>query len=115
MSTFINITNWISAWTIPVLLLIPLYAIVVKKVRVYEVFTEGAKEGFWTSVRIIPYLVAMLVAIGVFRASGAMGKLVDGIRPLAEFCNFPAEIIPMALMRSLSGGGSQGLMVVLIL
>ena len=110
MDGFIFFTNQLSIWTIPVLLLIPLYGMF-KKVKVYESFVDGAKEGFTTAIRIIPYLVAMLVAIGVFRASGAMEMLVSGIRPFTKLVGFPAEILPMALMRSLSGGGSQGIMV----
>lgn len=110
MDLFISITNSISVWTIPIMLLIPLYGII-KGVRVYEAFVEGAKEGFPTALKIIPYLVAMLMAIGIFRAGGAMDLLVNAIRPLANLFHFPAEILPMAIMRSLSGGASQGLMV----
>lgn len=110
MQGFIDFTQYISVWTIPMFLLIPLYA-AIRGVKVYEVFVEGAKEGFPTAVRIIPYLVAMLVSIGVFRASGAMTMLVNGIKPIANALGFPAEIVPMVVMRSLSGGGSQGIMV----
>lgn len=108
---FVDIMNKISLYAIPFLLLaIPLYGII-RKVKVYEVFTDGAKEGFTTAVKIIPYLVAILVSIGVFRASGAMELFTDFLAPLGSWIGMPKEVIPMALMRPLSGGGSQGIMV----
>lgn len=108
---FQTVLNNISLYAIPVILLfIPLYGYI-KKVKVYEVFVEGAKEGFTTSIRIIPYLVAMLAAIGIFRASGAMDVLVKAITPITNLIGMPAEILPMGIMRSLSGGGAQGMMV----
>ncbi|MFN2238352.1 MAG: hypothetical protein ABR524_03080 [Thermoanaerobaculia bacterium] len=77
-----EVLSVISLWSIPVLLVgIPLYGIV-KKVKVYEVFVDGAKEGFEVAIRIIPFLVAILVAIGMFRGSGAMEMLTDGLRPV---------------------------------
>ncbi len=101
----------ISLYAIPVLLIgIPLYGYF-KKVKVYEVFVEGAKEGFTTAITIIPYLVAMLAAIGIFRASGAMDVVVKLLSPVTNLIGMPAEILPMGLMRSLSGGGAQGMMV----
>lgn len=81
-----------------------------RKVRVYEVGIEGAKEGFQVAVRIIPYLVLMLVAIAVFRASGAMDALLSLLRPVTDLIGFPPEALPMALMRPLSGSGSLGVM-----
>jgi spore maturation protein B len=81
-----------------------------KKVRVYEVFVEGAKDGFHTAIRIIPYLVAMLFAIGIFRASGAMDVLISIIAPLTNLIGMPPDALPMALMRPLSGSGSLGIM-----
>jgi len=81
-----------------------------KKVKVYEVFVEGAKDGFQVAVRIIPYLVAMLVAIGIFRASGAMEVLSTILAPATNLIGMPAEALPMALLRPLSGSGSLGLM-----
>ena len=70
-----------------------------KKLRIYEQFVEGAKEGFQVAIRIIPYLVAMLVAIGIFRARGAMDGLIYIINPITNFIGMPAEALPMALMR----------------
>jgi len=85
-----------------------------KKVNVYEAFIEGAKQGFETAVRIIPYLVALLVAIGVFRASGAMDMLIDGIKYGVEACGGNSDFVgalPTALMKPLSGSGARGMMV----
>ena len=85
-----------------------------KKVNVYDAFVEGAKEGFTTAVRIIPYLVAILVAIGVFRASGAMDYLIKGIEDLVKVCGINSDFVaglPTALMKPLSGSGARGMMV----
>ena len=85
-----------------------------KKVNVYDAFIEGAKEGFTTAVRIIPYLVAILVAIGVFRTSGCMDYLTQGIASLVEMCGLDSDFVgalPTALMKPLSGSGARGLMV----
>ncbi len=85
-----------------------------KKVNVYDAFIEGAKDGFSTAIRIIPYLVAILVGIGVFRASGAMDMIVDGVRWLVEACGADSDFVgalPTALMKPLSGSGARGMMV----
>lgn len=85
-----------------------------KKVNVYDAFIEGAKDGFQTAVRIIPYLVAILVGIGVFRASGAMDMIVDGVRWTIEACGANSDFVgalPTALMKPLSGSGARGMMV----
>ena len=85
-----------------------------KKVNVYDAFIEGAKEGFQTAVRIIPYLIAILVGIGVFRASGAMNMIVDGVRWTVETCGANSDFVgalPTALMKPLSGSGARGMMV----
>lgn len=85
-----------------------------KKINVYDAFVEGAKEGFTTAVRIIPYLVAILVAIGVFRASGCMDYLIEGIANLVSLCGINSDFVgalPTALMKPLSGSGARGLMV----
>ncbi len=102
--------NAASSWVVPLLLLaIPLYAYAARRIRVYESFIEGAKEGFWIGVRIIPYLVGILVAIGMFRASGAMDLLAAGLAPLIGWTGFPPEALPVAIMRPLSGSGTLGL------
>lgn len=85
-----------------------------RRVNVYDAFVEGAKEGFRTAVRIIPYLVAILVAIGVFRASGAMDWLIGGLKYLVDAAGIPSdwvEALPTALMKPLSGSGARGMMV----
>ena len=84
-----------------------------KKVNVYDAFIEGAKDGFQTAVRIIPYLVAILVAVGVFRASGAMNLMIQGIKWCVEQCGLNTDFVgalPTAFMKPLSGSGARGLM-----
>jgi spore maturation protein B len=107
---FRTVINFISILAIPLMIAIFLGWGFFKKVRVYEVFVEGAKDGFHTAIRIIPYLVAMLFAIGIFRASGAMDVLISIITPLTNLIGMPPDALPMALMRPLSGSGSLGIM-----
>jgi spore maturation protein B len=96
----------ISRWAIPLLLVvIPLIGMI-RKVKVYDVFVDGAKEGFEVAVRIIPFLVGILVAIGMFRGSGAMDMLTSALRPLLNAVGFPAELFPLAVLRTLTGSGS---------
>jgi spore maturation protein SpmB len=96
----------ISLLAIPFLLsFFPLYA-ALRGIRVYEEFVEGAKEGFNVALRIIPFLVAMLVAIGMFRGSGGVDLLTAVLRPVLDLVQFPPELVPMALMRPLSGSAS---------
>lgn len=111
---FIKILEAISIYAIPFIIISFIVFGLIKKVKVYESFTEGAKEGFNTAVRIIPFLVAMLVAIGVFRASGAMELLTKALSPITQMIGMPGEVLPMAIMRPLSGGGAQGLMADLV-
>lgn len=100
----------ISVFILPILIVIfPLYGLI-KNVKVYEVFVEGAKEGFDIGVRIIPYLVAILFAIGMFRASGAMDWFIRLLDPILGFFGFPAEVLPMAIFRPLTGSGSLGVL-----
>ncbi len=105
-----NIIEGFSVIAIPLLIVVFLGYGLIKKVKVYEQFVEGAKEGFNIAVKIIPYLVAMLVAIGIFRAGGAMDWLIKVIKPVTDLIGMPAEALPMALMRPLSGSGSLGIM-----
>ena len=101
--------NAISLLAIPFLLaFFPLYA-ALRRVPVYEEVVEGAKEGFNVAVRIIPYLVAMLVAIGMFRGAGGIDLLTNLLRPAFDLVHFPSELVPMALMRPLSGSGTLAL------
>jgi spore maturation protein B len=96
----------ISLWAIPVLLVVIPLAGLIRGVKVYDVFIEGAKEGFEVGVKIIPFLVGILVAIGMFRGSGAMELLTSALRPAAAATGFPAELVPLAILRSLTGSGS---------
>jgi spore maturation protein SpmA len=111
---FKNIIQIISTLAIPMLIFIFIGYGAIKKVKIYEVFVEGAKEGFDVAVRIIPYLVAMLVAIGIFRAGGAMEILIYALTPVTNLIGMPAEALPMAIMRPLSGSGSLGIMAEII-
>ncbi len=108
--TLRSAVNLVAIFAIPVIIFIVLIAALVKRVKVYETFTEGAKEGFNVAVRIIPYLVGMFVAIGIFRASGALDFLVALLDPVTRLIGMPAEALPMVLMRPLSGSGSLGIM-----
>ena len=105
-----NIIEGFSIIAIPLLIVVFLGFGLIKKVPLYERFVEGAKEGFNIAVKIIPYLVAMLVAIGIFRAGGAMDWLIKILKPFTDLIGMPAEALPMALMRPLSGSGSLGIM-----
>lgn len=96
----------ISPWIIPGLMVGFLAFGVARRVRIYEVFVEGAKEGFQVAVKIIPYLVAILVAVAMFRASGAMEATVGWLGPWTSRVGMPAEALPMALLRPLSGSGA---------
>lgn len=105
----------VARYIIPTLLVgIPFYALAAKKLPVYEIFVDGAKDGFTIAVRIIPYLVAILVAVGMFRASGALDLLLELLAPLLNLIGFPPENLPLALMRPLSGSGSLGLLADLV-
>jgi spore maturation protein B len=98
----------LSAWAIPLLLAgIPLAAIA-RGVKVYPVFLEGAKGGFETAVRIVPPLVAIFVALGMLRASGALDAFAAALAPLTAAVGLPASVVPLVLVRPLSGGGALG-------
>jgi len=111
---FKNSILFISKWAIPFLLFVIPVLAMAKKIKVYEVFVEGAKDGFSVAVKIIPYLVAILVAIGMFRASGAMDFFVKILSPVTRLIGMPAEVLPAALMRPLSGSGTLGIITELI-
>lgn len=104
----------ISPWIVPGLMVGFLLFGALRGVRIYEVFVEGAKDGFQVALRIIPYLVAILVAVGMFRASGAMDAMVSGLGSLTSAFNLPPEALPMALLRPLSGSGAYGVMAAII-
>jgi len=99
-----------SNWVLAIIIVgIPVYGYL-KGVKVYEAFVEGAKEGFQVAVRIIPFLVAVLAAVGAFRAAGAMDALGRLLAPVTGPLGLPAEVLPMAIVRPLSGGGSLGIL-----
>lgn len=110
METLTVLINVLSLLAIPLLVVIILVFGVMKKVKLYDTFIEGAKEGFQVGVRIIPYLVAMLTAIGIFRTSGAMEVLSYLVSPVTRLIGMPPETLPMALIRPLSGSGALGVM-----
>jgi len=104
----------ISPWIIPGLMVGFLGFGLVRRVRVYEVFVEGAKDGFRVALRIIPYLVAILVAVDMLRASGALNAMVGLLSGITSRFGLPAEALPMALMRPLSGSGAYGILASII-
>lgn len=107
---FKSFMDLVSVLAIPLMIFIFIGYGYIKKVKVYEVFVEGAKEGFDVGVKIIPYLVAMLVAIAMFRESGAIDALKYLLAPVTEFVGMDPELLSMAFMRPLSGSGSLGVM-----
>jgi len=100
------IVSTISMWAIPVMIaFIPLYA-AFRKVPVYETFVDGAKDGFDTAVKIIPHLVGMMTAISIFRASGALDMIVAAVQPLLDTLGVPGEVLPLGILRTITGAGS---------
>ncbi len=113
-TTFVRIIDAISKLSIPLLLSVfPLYA-ALRGVKVYEEFVDGAKEGFEVAIRIIPYLVAILVAIGMFRAAGGIDLLSRWLAPVMLAIGFPPDLLPLVLMRPLSGSGTLGVFTELV-
>ena len=104
-----NLLNLISLWALPIIIIGILTFGLIKKVPVYEVFTEGAKDGFQVAVKIIPYLVAIIVGISMLRASGAIEMVANLLAPILNTCNVPADTLPLMLVRSLSGSGALGI------
>ncbi|WP_427337720.1 spore maturation protein [Caloranaerobacter sp. DY30410] len=102
----VYILNLISISIIPIIISIILIHGYLKGIDLYDAFVDGAKEGFKTSIRIMPYLIAIFVAIGIFKRSGAMEIIVNFFSPLAKFLSIPKEVIPLIIMRPISGSGS---------
>lgn len=100
----------ISVLAIPTFIFVVLSYGYFKKINVYEAFIEGAKEGLATAWRVLPYLVAMFVAIGIFRASGAMDLVIKILTPVTKLFGIPAELIPLILIRPMSGSASTGML-----
>lgn len=106
---FHSVMNFLSLWALPAIILLILTMGLVKKVPIYEVFTDGAKEGFKVSVNIIPYLVAIIVAISMLRASGVIELAENIFAPVLTHFNIPTDILPIAIVRSLSGSAALGI------
>ncbi|HOJ77669.1 MAG TPA: spore maturation protein [Bacillota bacterium] len=104
LSSFIAI----SKWSIPILLLLILIASYSKKIKVYEVFVQGAMEGLKTTFKLTPYILAIFVVIGLFRTSGALDFLVYLLRPLLKLTNLAPELLTLGLLKPLSGSASLG-------
>ena len=104
----------IAPWIIPGLMLGFLTFGLVRGVPIYESFVEGARDGFTVAIRIIPYLVAILVAVGMLRASGALDLFVGWVGPVTTYFGLPGEALPMALLRPLSGSGAYGILASII-
>lgn len=106
---FQSILNIISLWSLPFIIVLILTVGIVRKVPVYEAFTEGAKDGFKVAVNIIPYLVAIIVAISMLRASGAGEMLTNALSSILTKFNVPTNVLPVILVRPLSGSAALGL------
>lgn len=104
-----QIISAISLWMIPIIILTILGYATYKKVPSYESFVEGGKEGVKIAFTIIPYLVGMMVAISIFRASGAMDFVVGCMKPLLNLLGVPTEVVPLALIRPISGNAALGM------
>ena len=110
MSAFAHWLGLVSNWLLALLVVgIPAYGYF-KGVKIYEAFVEGAKEGFETALRIVPYLVAVLAAVGAFRSAGAMDALAKVLSPVTTLLGLPPEVVPLALVRPFSGSGATGIL-----
>ncbi len=104
-----ELLNLLSLWALPAIILIILTFAIIRKVPVYEAFIEGAKDGVKVSINIIPYLVAIIVAISMLRASGLIEYISNACASILEQIHFPADILPLAFVRSLSGSAALGI------
>ncbi|QEK13383.1 spore maturation protein [Crassaminicella thermophila] len=105
----VKILNFLSIMIIPIMITIILVYGMIKKINIYEAFVEGAGEGFKTAVRIMPYLIAIFLAIGIFKDSGALNLFTKIISPITNFFGIPREVLPLAIMRPVSGSGALGI------
>ncbi|MEW8955910.1 spore maturation protein [Clostridium sp.] len=105
----VNILKYSMASIIPIIMLIIVLYGIVKKVKVYEAFVEGAKDGINICIRILPYLLAILIAIKIFRESSLLDYLILIIKPIVSLVGIPGEIIPLILVKPLSGSGAIGI------
>lgn len=104
-----HIFELLSLWLLPLMLSVIIIFALIKKIPVYETFIDGAKEGFDVGVKIIPYLVAIIVAIGMFRASGAIDLISAHLAGILSVLHFPVDTLPLAIIRPLSGSGAIGI------
>ena len=104
-----KILDFISLWSLPFIIVLILTFGLIKRVPLYEAFTDGAKDGFKVAVNIIPYLVAIIVSISMLRASGAIEMLAQSLEGLLTMLNIPAEVLPVIFVRPLSGSAALGL------
>src|SRR5690554_6845375 len=102
----ISVFATISAWAIPTLVTLVMVYASWKRIPIFDTFIEGGKEGFSIAISLIPYMVAMLVAIGIFRESGAFDLFVSLIDPVTSLVGIPNEVLPLAIMRPISGNGA---------
>ncbi|WP_026477262.1 spore maturation protein [Alkaliphilus transvaalensis] len=102
--------RYVSVMAIPVMMTVILLHGYIKKVNLYDAFVEGAEEGFKTAIRIMPYLIAIFLAIGLLRKSGGMELVVNLLAPITRFLGIPSEVLPLALMRPFSGSGALGVL-----
>lgn len=103
-----NLLITVSHWTVPIIILLILGSGLTKKIRLYEVFIQGAMEGVKTTVKLTPYLLAIFVAIGLFRSSGALNFITNLLEPVLKGLGIPAELLPLAILKPLSGSASLG-------
>ena len=108
MEMFKHALDIISLWALPFIILLILITAYIKKVPVYETFVEGAKEGVNTTLRIVPYLTSIIVAVAMFRASGCLDFITLHCSGFLSKIHLPAEILPLAIVRSLSGSAALG-------
>ncbi|MCT4619487.1 MAG: spore maturation protein [Marinisporobacter sp.] len=104
-----EILKLLSIMIIPIMITIILLHGMIKRINMYDAFVEGAGEGFKTSIRIMPYLIAIFLAIGIFKDSGALYLFTKILSPVTEVLGIPSEILPLAIMRPISGSGSLGI------
>ena len=104
-----GILSIISTWMIPGIILITLLYALMKKTPAYESFVMGGNEGIQIAISIIPYLVGMMVAIGIFRASGLMEAMISLVAPIFQLLGIPKEVVPIALIRPISGNAALGM------
>ncbi len=105
----LRLLSIVSVMIIPILITMILVHGFIKKVNIYEAFVEGAGEGFRTAIRIMPYMIAIFLAIGIFRESGALSLFTRLLSPITNLVGIPQEVVPLVIMRPISGSGALGI------